>query len=179
MIFMAFIWEGGPWKSFDSQIWIFIHKDITQCACTHPLSLTYMHRHCQVLSNFFSNSLPYCVTPLTLQTFAFSTPLPHWGGPHFLKLEHMFKVVIGCSHFGVFFSPNAVCFLSLHPSLIPFLLPFPENKNMMRNLLLSAVLLSFGPQCATWNISQQTESTSPAVKEKQTPRQRWIYVYSL
>lgn len=43
--------------------------------------------------------------------------------------------------------------LSIPPSLIPFLPPFTENKNTRRNLLLSAVSLSYGPQCAMWNIS--------------------------
>lgn len=111
--------------------------------CTHTPSLTHwhMHRQCQVrIKPLRQLSLPRCRTPLPWTPLASPSPLPHRGGPtSWNYFQQIFKVVIGCSRVLGCLSPDAVCSPSLHLSLVLFLLPFLENENTRRNVLLSAV----------------------------------------
>lgn len=120
-------------------------------AHTHPTSLTYwhMHRHCQVQWDLFNSPPP----PLAVWLHT-----PYWGGStSWNSFQQIFRVVIGCSHSWVSFSPNAVCSSSLHLSPILFLLLFLGNKNVRSNVLRSAVSLSYWSEWAKRNETSHSE----------------------
>lgn len=98
--------------------------DLPHIAGCWICTFVYLFIHGQVLSTELPlgiNKVFWLTAPAGVCTPSTSPSAPHRGRPtSWDSLQLIFKVVIGCSHFWVSFSPHAGCLLSLHRSFIPF-----------------------------------------------------------